>query len=572
MIDKNLWHYAKLHIPYLAGTIISGCLCGGLIVGQAYGLALLIGNVFIKGQNLEQVLPLLLGVLVIITLRALLSWLEEWLALQLARGVQTDLRRAWLDKIERLGPVQLKTEKTGELLYLFTEGLDTLQAYFGKYLPQLFKSGILPLLFLGFIFPQDLITGLILAVTAPMLPVFMVLIGRWAEAATKKQWQVLSRMTGYFQDILQGLVTLKMLNQSRRHGEQVEAVSEDFRRTSLRVLRIAFLSALAMELFSTISIALVAVGLGVRLVEGMLGFQTAFFLLLLAPEFYLPIRSLGNQYHASLNGVEAAERIFRFLAEPEEVKLAVGGQKASGRIDICFEQVDYQYEKENLVLKQVSFTVAPGEKVALVGSSGGGKSTILHLLMGFITPGGGRILVGGQDLAAVDLETWRTQIAWIPQKPYILAGTIKENLLLGQEEITGEELAGACRRFGLQQLIEQLPEGYETRIGPGGRPLSGGQEQLLAITRAGLKQAPVLLLDEATANLDLLREDEVQRALSELMEGKTVLAVAHRLQTISKMDKILVLEAGCIAEMGTHQELLRKDGPYRALWLAGGHI
>jgi ATP-binding cassette subfamily C protein CydD len=566
MIDKNLWHYAKLHIPYLAGTIISGCLCGGLIVGQAYGLALLIGNVFIKGQNLEQVLPLLLGVLVIITLRALLSWLEEWLALQLARGVQTDLRRAWLDKIERLGPVQLKTEKTGELLYLFTEGLDTLQAYFGKYLPQLFKSGILPLLFLGFIFPQDLITGLILAVTAPMLPVFMVLIGRWAEAATKKQWQVLSRMTGYFQDILQGLVTLKMLNQSRRHGEQVEAVSEDFRRTSLRVLRIAFLSALTMELFSTISIALVAVGLGVRLVEGMLGFQIAFFLLLLAPEFYLPIRSLGNQYHASLNGVEAAERIFRFLAEPEEVKLAVGGQKASGRIDICFEEVDYQYEKENLVLKQVSFTVVPGEKVALVGSSGGGKSTILHLLMGFITPGGGRILVGGQDLAAVDLETWRTQIAWIPQKPYILAGTIKENLLLGQEEITGEELAGACRRFGLQQLIEQLPEGYETRIGPGGRPLSGGQEQLLAITRAGLKQAPVLLLDEATANLDLLREDEVQRALSELMEGKTVLAVAHRLQTISKMDKILVLEAGCIAEMGAHQELLRKDGPYRALW------
>ena len=210
--------------------------------------------------------------------------------------------------------------------------------------------------------------------------------------------------------------------------------------------------------------------------------------------------------------------------------------------------------------------VVPGEKVALVGSSGGGKSTILHLLMGFITPGGGRILVGGQDLAAVDLETWRTQIAWIPQKPYILAGTIKENLLLGQEEITGEELAGACRRFGLQQLIEQLPEGYETRIGPGGRPLSGGQEQLLAITRAGLKQAPVLLLDEATANLDLLREDEVQRALSELMEGKTVLAVAHRLQTISKMDKILVLEAGCIAEMGAHQELLRKDGPYRALW------
>ena len=566
MIDKNLWHYAKLHIPYLAGTIISGCLCGGLIVGQAYGLALLIDRVFMKGQNLEQVLPLLLALLVIISLRALLSWLEEWLALQLARGVQTDLRRAWLDKIERLGPVQLKTEKTGELLYLFTEGLDTLQAYFGKYLPQLFKSGILPLLFLGFIFPQDLITGLILAVTAPMLPVFMVLIGRWAEAATKKQWQVLSRMTGYFQDILQGLVTLKMLNQSRRHGEQVEAVSEDFRRTSLKVLRIAFLSALTMELFSTISIALVAVGLGVRLVEGMLGFQIAFFLLLLAPEFYLPIRSLGNQYHASLNGVEAAERIFRFLAEPEEVKLAVGGQKASGRIDICFEQVDYQYEKENLVLKQVSFTVVPGEKVALVGSSGGGKSTILHLLMGFITPGGGRILVGGQDLAAVDLETWRTQIAWIPQKPYILAGTIKENLLLGQEEITGEELAGACRRFGLQQLIEQLPEGYETRIGPGGRPLSGGQEQLLAITRAGLKQAPVLLLDEATANLDLLREDEVQRALSELMEGKTVLAVAHRLQTISKMDKILVLEAGCIAEMGAHQELLRKDGPYRALW------
>lgn len=566
MIDKNLWHYAKLHIPYLAGTIISGCLCGGLIVGQAYGLALLIDRVFMRGQNLEQVLPLLLALLAIITLRAGLSWLEEWLALQLAQSVQTDLRKALLDKIERLGPVQLKKEKTGELLYLFTEGLDTLQAYFGKYLPQLFKSGILPLLFLLFIFPQDLITGLILAITAPMLPVFMVLIGRWAEAATKKQWRVLSRMTGYFQDILQGLVTLKMLNQSRRHGDQVEVISEDFRRTSLGVLRIAFLSALTMELFSTISIALVAVGLGVRLVEGMLNFQMAFFLLLLAPEFYLPIRSLGSQYHASLNGVEAAERIFRFLAEPEEVKSRAGGLIAKGSQEICFEQVDYQYEQESLVLKQVSFSVTPGEKVALVGSSGAGKSTILHLLLGFITPTGGRILVEEQDLGDVDLEIWRTQMAWIPSKPYLVAGTIKENLLLGQEGITEEELTGACRRFGLQQLIEQMPEGYDTRIGPGGRPLSGGQEQLLAITRAGLKKAPILLLDEATANLDLLREDEVQRALSELMEGKTVLAVAHRLQTISKMDKILVLEQGHIAEMGTHQELLRKEGLYRALW------
>ncbi|MDR0434165.1 MAG: thiol reductant ABC exporter subunit CydD, partial [Gracilibacteraceae bacterium] len=352
MIDKNLWREAGRDKIYLAGVMLFGAGGGGLALAQAWLLAAVVRLVFLDGGGALETRSFFLWLAGIVALRALGAWLEEWCALRLARGVQFRLRETMLAHMEKIGPVRLREEQTGELLHLVTEGLEVLHAYFGKYLPQLFKTGILPVLFLAVIFPRDWLTGLILLITAPLLPMFMILIGKWAGSETKKQWRVMARMTGYFQDLLQGITTLKMLGQSAKQAEKVADISEDFRRASLKVLRIAFLSALTLELFSTLSIAIVAVALGLRLVGGSIDFQTAFFLLLLAPEFYLPIRSLGVQYHASLNGVAAAERIFAFLRTPGEKERAGGlvPETAAGvKVEFADVRLDYGEEREGAV-------------------------------------------------------------------------------------------------------------------------------------------------------------------------------------------------------------------------------
>jgi ATP-binding cassette subfamily C protein CydD len=602
----------------LFGTAAAGFVTGGLILAQAFLLARLADKVFLKGQGLEQVLPFFAVLIPIVTLRAVCAWLEEWFALHLAHTAQTSLREAILAKIDRLGPVRLRTEQTGELLHLLTEGLEILHAYFGKYMPQVFKSAIIPIMFFVMIFSRDWITGLILLFTAPMLPLFMMLIGTWSKSVTNKQWRVLDRMTGFFQDLFQGLTTLKTLNQSKRQGEKVAEVSESFRRTSLEVLRVAFLSALTLELFSTLSIAMVAVGLGLRLLNGTLDFEPAFFLLLLAPEFYQPIRNLGTQYHASLNGAAAAERVYRFLETPEsetvleaeppgggaapprpvppEKSAIITGGGAAGSaiperagiagtgaahgtadsaagIPIVFEHVGHRYrEAQSESLQDVSFTLTPGQKTALVGPSGGGKTTILHLLLGFLSSTAGRILVDGTDLAGLDMGAWRRRVAWVPQKPWLFAGTIRENLLLGSPDTPDTAIWEAGERLGLRSWIEGLPGGLDTRIGQGGRELSGGQRQLLAIARAWLRQSPLLLLDEAAANLDIFREEAVQEALFRLMPGRTVLAAAHRLRTVSAMDRVLVIEGGRVVEDGAPGVLKTSGGPYQALLEAGGYV
>ncbi|MDR2257939.1 MAG: thiol reductant ABC exporter subunit CydD [Treponema sp.] len=599
MLNKNLLRETRGSRKFLFGTAAAGFVTGGLILAQAFLLARLADKVFLKGQNLEQVLPFFAVLIPIVSFRALFAWLEEWFALHLAHTAQTGLREAILAKIDRLGPVRLRTEQTGELLHLLTEGLEVLHAYFGKYMPQVFKSAIIPIMFFVMIFSRDWITGLILLFTAPMLPLFMMLIGKWSKTVTAKQWRVLDRMTGYFQDLFQGLTTLKTLNQSKQQGEKVEELSESFRRTSLEVLRVAFLSALTLELFSTLSIAMVAVGLGLRLLNGMLDFEPAFFLLLLAPEFYQPIRNLGTQYHASLNGVAAAERVYRFLEtpEPETTEAAAAVPAAPGAIvetagddstgsagkrsvtgsaagiPVVFDHVEHRYgEARTESLKDVSFTLRAGQKTALVGPSGGGKTTILHLLLGFLSSTAGRILVDGEDLAGLDMAAWRRRIAWVPQKPWLFAGTIRENLLIGSPDTPDTALWEASEGLGIRSWLEGLPDGLDTRIGQGGRELSGGQRQLLAITRAWLRQSPLLLLDEAAANLDIFREEAVQEALICLMSGRTVLAAAHRLRTVSAMDRVLVIEGGRIVEDGTPEVLKTAGGTYQALLEAGGYV
>ena len=561
MVEKNLMHESLRDRRHLAGTVVCGALGGLCAAAQAWLLASLVSKAFSGGIGLGDLQKPLILLLAIIVLRGALNWLEERSALHLGGGVQQSLRRRLLEKIDALGPVKMREQQYGELLTMLTEGLDTLEVYFQKYLPQLFKSAILPVAFLIIVFPVDWQTGLIMIITAPLVPLFMSLIGQWTRRHTLRQWNELSRMGGYFQDVFEGLSTLKLFNRTAGQRETVAALSDGFRATNLQVLKWGFLSALALEMLTTISIAMISVGLGLRLVYGMIDFRGALFMLFLAPEFYLPLRSLGTQYHNSLNGAAAAKSMFALLAR-EDGGADEGSESGdfSGDAGIAFNNVSFAYEEGRPALDGVSFSLQAGEKLALVGVSGSGKTTLLHMLAGFIRPDSGSIELGGKSLSGISREAYLSQIAFVSQDPFLFKGTVMDNIRLGSSEAGEDAVISLCRELGAHELFAALPQGYETPVGQGGRALSGGERQLLAIARACLKDAPVILLDEATRNVDWQHNYSLQQALARVCRGKTVIAITHRLQTLAGMDKFLVLERGRAVQFGTLSELRAQPG------------
>lgn len=551
MIEKNLWRASYQHRSLLFASSVCGILCAVVILGQALTLAAIIDAVFLREAGLNALLPQIVQLFLLVTVRFALQLLEEYFAFSLGQRVQYDLRQALLHKIDAMGPVALRKEQKGRILYLINEGVGTLESYFSKYLPQLFQSLVIPVLFLCVILPRDLMSGIILLVTAPLVPFFMMLIGKWTNKVNARQWKIINRLSGYLHDVMAGLTTLKLMNRSAEQSKKIAQVGDEYARATLAVLRWAFLSSLALELFTTISIALVSVGLGLRLVEGRLSFATAFFILLIAPEFYQPLRALGSHFHTSLNTREAAADIFAFLEQPvctQQVPVEPEQDMA-----LQLQRVTAVYPQESQpAIQDISFSVRPGEIVALVGRSGSGKTTILQVLQGFLAPQQGRVSV--QAVPAV-----------IQQKPYIFAGTVLDNLRFGNEQISEEAIATVCRQTGLAALLQQLPDGLHTRVGQGGAGLSGGQRQMIAMVRAICQQSSIVLFDEATANLDLRTEQQLQQSLQQLLRGRTVLMVAHRLSTMQMADRIIVLEQGRIAEQGTPAELLQKSSWYRQL-------
>jgi ATP-binding cassette subfamily C protein CydCD len=569
MFAKRLFERTQSSRISLVLTILLGFAGGILVVVQARTLSLVIDGVFLKGLDRPQVQRGLEILLVVILLRGAAVLFSELAANRTASRVKDELRGELFTHILALGPAVVRGERSGELINTVVEGVEALDAYFREYLPQLVLATLIPLTFLILIFPIDWVSGIILLVTAPLIPLFMILIGSLAEALTRRQWQTLSRMSAYFLDILQGLTTLKILGRSRAQIQVIKQVSERHRTATMQVLRVAFLSALVLELVSTLSTALIAVGIGVRLLYGQIAFIDAFFVLLLAPEFYLPLRMLGTRFHAGMAGVSAAERIFQVLDLPVDSPRAARGASVARSLhppEIILEDISYTYPGESQpAVAGISLCIPAGKRLAVVGPSGSGKSTLAALLLGLISPQSGSFMINGLRFDSLAKPEWRGCCAWVPQNPYLFNSSVEQNILVSSPQASLASVRRAARMAKADEFIQALPAGYNTPVGERGARLSGGQQQRLALARAFLKNAPFIVTDEATANLDPLQESQIQAATRHLARERTVLTIAHRLATVINADWIVVMNGGQVVQSGSHAELIEQDGLYRRL-------
>jgi thiol reductant ABC exporter CydD subunit len=574
----------------LSAAILLGALAALLIIVQAFCLSTVISGVFLGGRTMRQVWGTLLVLLGVIAVRGLLAWGSEVTANSAGACARTGVRGRLVAHLFALGPAYIRGKRSGELVSVLCEGVEALDPYVSRYLPQVVLAVLVPAMLLATIFWIDVPSGLILLIVTPILPFIMAVVGMMAGAETRRQWRALSLMSAHFLDVLQGLTTLKIFGGSRRQAEAIRNTSERFRRATMRMLRVAFFSSLVLELGATISTAVIAVEIGLRLLDGLMPFQRALFVLLLAPEYFLPLRLLGARYHAGMTGKVAGGRIADILntpaavsqaeAQPSRPRSLVDGNdplipaanelpstlRSSGRQgSIRFERVSYTYDGQRPALREMSFDIKTGQKVALVGPSGAGKSTVVHLLLRFIEADRGAVLVDGTPLEKIPVQQWRQHVAWVPEHPYLFHATVTENIRLGGEHAQLSNVIGAAQLAHAHEFIQELPQGYDTVIGEQGLFLSGGEAQRISLARAFLKNAPLLILDEATSYLDAENQAGMIEAIAHLKQGRTVLIVAHRLSTVYDADQIVVVDGGRVVAEGTHDALLRQSSVYRQL-------
>ncbi|MEU7509290.1 thiol reductant ABC exporter subunit CydD [Streptomyces lavendulae] len=543
-IDPRLLRYARSTRLFLGAVVALGLAGAGLVVGQAMLIAEIVVGAFEEGLDGGALRTPLLLLAAVALGRGLVAWLTELAAHRASAAVKSELRGRLLERAADLGPGRLDGHRTGSLVALATRGVDALDDYFSRYLPQLGLAVVVPVAVLARIVTEDWVSAAIIVVTLPLIPLFMILIGMATQNRMDRQWRLLSRLSGHFLDVVSGLPTLKVFGRAKAQAESIRSITDDYRRATMRTLRIAFLSSFALELLATLSVALVAVTIGMRLVHGELDLYTGLVILVLAPEAYLPLRQVGAQYHAAAEGLAAAEQIFEVLETPAPAPGGGAPVPADG-LRIEFDAVEVRYEGRSASSPgPVSFTVAPGECVALTGPSGAGKSTLLHVLLGFVTPTGGRVRIGDADLDGLSLEQWRERVAWVPQRPHLFAGTIAENVRLARPGASDEAVEAALRDAGAWEFVSALPGGTRTPLGEGGVGLSAGQRQRLALARAFLADRPVLLLDEPTAALDGGTEAAVVEAVRRLAVGRTVLLVVHRPALLAVADRVVRVGEG----------------------------
>jgi ATP-binding cassette subfamily C protein CydD len=554
------------------------------LVAQLIAVALAVAGVFLEDQALDDVWPLLALGFGLLLLRTGLGIGGELAARRAADRLVGTLRADLTGQLLRLGPTWSSRERSGEISGVLIGGLEAIEEYMTQFVPTRWLAMIVPLLVLLLVLVLDPWSVLVLLFTGPLLLLLLAVIGGRTRAVSERRFLEMRTLSAFFLDILRGVATLKMFGRSREQVDNLERVSRRYGDATMDVLRTAFQTSLVLEWGATIAIALVAVEIGLRLLDGGIPFERALAVLLITPEFFLPLRALAVRFHVGTAGRAVIERTFEILDEPapvvEGADTAATTEPPGARApaltappEIAFEEVVFTYPgREVPALDGADLVVAPGESVALVGASGAGKSTLTSLLLRFIEPDAGRIRVDGRPVGDIGLHGWRASTAWVPQRPHLFDGSVGDNIRMGRRDADEAEVQAAVRAANAAGFVDQLPAGLETPVGEAGLRLSGGQRQRLAIARAFLRDAPVLILDEATSYQDEASEAAIADALERLMAGRTVLIVAHRLRLAQRADRVAVLDRGRVIEAGRPTELLATDGPYRRLFDDHGEL
>ncbi len=540
-LDPRLLRTAGSARVFIGTSVALGVTTAVLVVVQATLIADSISRTFLGGATARQLRFELFWLAVVLVARAGVTWIAETVAYRSAAAVRSQLRRAFLTHTADLGPAWVSQQPRGELAVLATRGLDALDGYFARYLPQLVLACVVPIIVGARIAVADRISGVIVACTLPLIPVFMILIGLGTRAQMDRQWRAISRLGQHFVDVVAGLPTLKVFGRALAQVSTVRKVSEDLRRATVRTLRLAFLSSLVLELIASLSVAVIALAIGLRLVNGDLSLRTALLVLVLAPEVYLPLRRVGAAYHTSVEGVSAMAQALDVI-DVAPVARGTAAAPNPSRAALRVAGVSVRYAgRAHPALSDVTMEIFPGEIVALTGPSGCGKSTLIAALRGFVRVDSGRILVGDIDLADVDPRAWRRQLAWVGQQPHLFTASIADNIRLGRADATDAQIRDAAQRAEAFEFIDALPARFDTVLGEHGIGLSVGQRQRIAIARAFLRDAPLLLLDEPTAGLDADSEAAIVHSLTSLMAGRSVLLTSHRPALFARADRVIAL-------------------------------
>ncbi|HET6868817.1 MAG TPA: thiol reductant ABC exporter subunit CydD [Solirubrobacteraceae bacterium] len=531
--------------PLLAFDTALGIVTAAAVVLQAAMLARIVARAF-DGIALHRLWPDLTVLVIAFAARGTCAWGMEVAGRRAACSVLSELRDALLAKRLRSQPMATDGASGAEIAAVSVQGIEALEGYFARYLPQVVLASVVPFIVIAWVAVVDWESALIMALTLPLVPLFMWLIGRYTEQRTRERWQALRHLSTHFLDVVRGLPTLRAFGRAHDEVAVLAEVSERYRTTTMETLRVSFLSGSVLELAATLGVALVAVTAGVRLVGGSLGLQAGMTVIVLAPELYLPFRRLGAEYHASADGLAIAERMFALLDAPDAA--ATGGSRrppSPAEMPVRFERVSFSYPvRPACVLDGLDLEIWPGEVVALVGESGAGKSTVAALLLGLLEPTAGRISLGGVDLAACDLQAWRRLVAWVPQHPSLLRGTVADNIRLGGADAGDAQVVEAATLAGAHAFITGLPHGYATRVGAGERSLSPGERRRIGLARAFLRDAPLVILDEPTADLDPDSVAAVSGAVERLRERRSLLLIAHRPELVRHADRVVELVRG----------------------------
>jgi ATP-binding cassette subfamily C protein CydD len=532
----------------LAADATLGVAAALLVLAQAVLIATVAARSF-GGATLDEVtVPLLLLVAVVVG-RAATAWGFETVGRRAATDVLSRLRLELVERRLRDQPAALDGAESAEVATTAVAGAAALETTFARYLPQVVLAVVVPVAVLVLVAAIDFVSAGVMLLTLPLVPLFMWLIGRYTERRTRERWQALTLLATHFLDVVRGLPTLRAFNRGEAQVERIAEVGDRYRRSTMGTLRIAFLSGAVLELAATLGIALVAVTVGVRLVDGNLALEPGLTVLVLAPELYLPLRNLAAQFHSSAEGRAAAERLLDLIDTPPATRSGAAAPPSPRDLPLRLERVSFSYPaRPGAVLDAVGLELAPGETVALVGPSGAGKSTLAALLLRLLEPTHGRVTVGSVDLASCDSRAWRAHVSWVPQRPTLFRGTVADNIRLGDPATRDERVRAAGALAGADEFIRQLPGGYETVVGDGGRPLSAGEVQRIALARAFLRDAPLVILDEPTANLDPESAELVAEAIERLRAGRTVLLAVHRPGLAVLADRVVRLESGRIVE------------------------